>query len=99
LLAALELIQIPGSDTTYESLRNQSSTMNAFKTIGAVVSVLIFAFSVEVSADEYSTQWGPTIGEPLPLLEAFDQAGGLRNLDNLVGKEGLLLSLNRSADW
>ncbi|MDA0823089.1 MAG: hypothetical protein O3C28_11790 [Proteobacteria bacterium] len=73
--------------------------MNAFKTISAVVSVLLFALSDPVFADEYSTQWGPTIGEPLPLLEAYDQAGDLRNLDNLVGKEGLLLSLNRSADW
>jgi hypothetical protein len=73
--------------------------MNLLKTIGAVVSLSFVALSFDAFANEYSSQWGPIIGESLPLLEAYDQAGDLRNLDNLVGKEGLLLSLNRSADW
>jgi hypothetical protein len=50
-------------------------------------------------ADDYSDQWGPEIGSDLPVLEAFDQAGTLRTLDNLSGAQGLLLFLNRSADW
>ena len=50
-------------------------------------------------ADEYSEQWGPNVGEVLPVLEAYDQGGQLRTLENLVGERGLLLSLNRSADW
>ena len=50
-------------------------------------------------ADDYSDQWGPQIGSQLPVLEAYDQAGVLRNLDNLSGENGLLLILSRSADW
>ena len=50
-------------------------------------------------ADEYSDQWGPQIGSQLPVLEAYDQSGMLRNLDNLSGEQGLLLRLSRSADW
>ena len=50
-------------------------------------------------ADDYSAQWGPQIGSQLPVLEAYDQSGMLRNLDNLSGEQGLLLILSRSADW
>jgi hypothetical protein len=50
-------------------------------------------------ADDYSAQWGPQIGSQLPVLEAYDQTGTLRNLDNLSGEQGLLLVLSRSADW
>lgn len=55
--------------------------------------------SANVTADPYSEQWGPPIGKPLPLLEAYDQGGQLRALENLAGERGLLLCLNRSADW
>ena len=51
------------------------------------------------NADDYSAQWGPQIGSQLPVLEAYDQSGMLRNLDNLSGEQGLLLTMNRSADW
>jgi hypothetical protein len=50
-------------------------------------------------ADEYSQQWGPTVGSELVVLEAYDQSGQLRTLSNLAGEHGLLLFLNRSADW
>jgi hypothetical protein len=50
-------------------------------------------------ADEYSEQWGPTVGSELIVLEAYDQSGQLRTLTNLTGERGLLLFLNRSADW
>ena len=50
-------------------------------------------------AGEYSDEWGPEVGSKLPVLEAHDQAGVLRNLENLSGEGGLLLFLNRSADW
>jgi hypothetical protein len=50
-------------------------------------------------AGEYSEGWGPAVGSPLPVLEANDQAGQPRTLDNLAGEQGLLLFLNRSADW
>lgn len=50
-------------------------------------------------ADDYSAGWGPQVGSQLPVLEAYDQDGTLRNLENLSGERGLLLFLNRSADW
>jgi hypothetical protein len=48
---------------------------------------------------EYSDDWGPEAGSALPVLEAPDQNGQIRTLDNLSGNQGLLLFLNRSADW
>ena len=48
---------------------------------------------------QYAASWGPEIGSALPLLEARDQSGQLRTLDDLTGAQGLLLLLSRSADW
>ena len=50
-------------------------------------------------ADDYAAAWGPAVGAQLPLLDAPDHSGKPRNLDNLAGKQGLLLFLSRSADW
>ena len=47
----------------------------------------------------YAGSWGPEIGSTLPLLAAHDQSGRLRALEDLTGEQGLLLFLNRSADW
>lgn len=71
------------------------------------VLALVFAPAVlaadvvaDVAADGgYNSAWGPAIGSMLPLLEAPDQTGQLRHLDDLAGEQGLLLFLNRSADW
>ena len=66
--------------------------------IGAMLVALLA--SADASADDdHSAGWGPEIGSQLTLLEAHDQAGTLRTLDNLAGEQGLLLFLNRSADW
>ena len=35
----------------------------------------------------------------MPPLEAIDETGAARTLDDLYGDQGLLLILNRSADW
>jgi hypothetical protein len=51
------------------------------------------------AADDYSAGWGPAVGTPMPLLEAPDQTGTQRFLADLTGDQGLLLFLNRSADW
>lgn len=51
------------------------------------------------AADDYSGNWGPATGSQLPVLEAYDQEGQLQTLDSLTGDQGLLLFLNRSADW
>ena len=55
--------------------------------------------SFGASASDFSESWGPEPGSTLPLLEAPDQTGTLRSLADLTGDQGLLLFLNRSADW
>ena len=55
--------------------------------------------STTLAADDYSSEWGPEIGSQLPVLEAYDQSGTLRTLENLSGEHGLLLFLSRSTDW
>ncbi len=67
----------------------------------AVVGLLmgVATASSAISAEDYSAQWGPALGAQLPVLEAFDQAGNLRTLENLSGDRGLLLVMSRSADW
>jgi hypothetical protein len=64
-----------------------------FLSLTGLSAVLAFA------ADEYSENWGPATGSQLPVLEAYDQAGRLQTLESLSGDQGLLLFLNRSADW
>lgn len=62
--------------------------------------LLICAFvGVRAAGDDYSTQWGPPLGSRIPVLEAYDQDGTLRTLDDLAGEHGLLLVFSRSADW
>ena len=63
----------------------------------AVTAGLVLATGA--SADEYADAWGPAVGSPLPVLEAPDQTGTVRTLEDLSGSEGLLLLLSRSADW
>ncbi|MEM7097575.1 MAG: hypothetical protein AAF541_04885 [Pseudomonadota bacterium] len=63
----------------------------------AAMCVMVMA---QVSqADDYASGWGPEVGSVLPVLEAKDQAGENQNLQSLAGEQGLLLFLNRSADW
>lgn len=75
--------------------------MNAFsRLITGVVSLGGLLFSAGgVWASEYSNSWGPEVGSTPPLLEAPDQTGTVRTLAELAGEQGLLLFLNRSADW
>jgi hypothetical protein len=49
--------------------------------------------------DDYAKQWAPPVGTAMPMLMAPDQSGAARNLQSLAGEQGLLLFLNRSADW
>ncbi len=65
-----------------------------------VIAILMATVAVvQVSADAVTGQWGPPVGKPLPVLEAHDHTGMLRTFDNLKGRRGLLLFMNRSADW
>ncbi len=42
---------------------------------------------------------GPAIGEKVPDFSLLDQFGELRRLKDLLGKNGAVLNLYRSADW
>ena len=55
--------------------------------------------AAESGAKTYAQEWGPAVGTPLPLLQAQDQNSQEQTLASLTGKQGLLLFLNRSADW
>ena len=69
------------------------------KIVGGVLSLSSLVLGTSAAlADEFSESWGPAIGTPVT-LEAPDQTGVLRSLDDLAGEQGLLLFLNRSADW
>ena len=64
-----------------------------------IVLLLVVVIINPVFADDYPRTWGPRVGASLPVLEANDQDGVARSFENLVGERGLLLSMNRSADW
>lgn len=68
------------------------------KFFGWLVPLLSLAAGSALGS-EYAQEWGPEVGTELPVLEAFDQAGRLRTLDDLAGEVGLLLFMSRSADW
>ena len=50
-------------------------------------------------ADDYPDGWGLAVGAEAPAIAAQDQSGAQRDLASLAGERGLLLFLNRSADW
>jgi hypothetical protein len=45
------------------------------------------------------TDPGPSVGMPLPALEAPDQDGRTQTFETLRGPNGLLLNFNRSVLW
>ncbi len=49
-------------------------------------------------AEDYATAWGPSLGTEVS-ISAEDQNGQPRTLNDLSGEKGLVLFLNRSADW
>lgn len=51
------------------------------------------------TASGYASEWGPALGSRLPVLDAPDQDGERQTLASLTGDQGMLLFLNRSADW
>ncbi len=63
------------------------------------ILVMVFVAPLVSFNCAYAADWGPAVGSALPGLEANDHTGAARNLENLAGKKGLLLFLNRSADW
>ena len=64
----------------------------------ALMGLLLCSFASSGVAD-YVDEWGPAIGSRLPPLQAPDETGAERTLSDLYGGRGLILVLNRSADW
>lgn len=67
--------------------------------VSTALGILLTAAAAGVRASDYADAWGPAVGTALPVLDAADQSGKPRNLENLTGERGLLLFLSRSADW
>ena len=42
---------------------------------------------------------GPQVGDIVPSFSLPDQTGATRDLDSLMGPNGLMLVFSRSADW
>ena len=65
----------------------------------ALVAWLAAMLASAALADDYADGWGLAVGAEVPAIAAKDQTGALRDLASLAGERGLLLFLNRSADW
>ena len=44
-------------------------------------------------------QFGPQVGDIVPAFSLVDQRGQTRDLDSLMGPNGMMLVFSRSADW
>lgn len=44
-------------------------------------------------------RFGPQVGETVPSFSLPDQHGASRDLQSLMGPDGLMLVFSRSADW
>ena len=44
-------------------------------------------------------RFGPQVGETVPSFSLVDQDGEARDLESLMGSNGLMLVFSRSADW
>ena len=64
----------------------------------SLLAAMALLAGVGVAAD-YQDEWGPAVGSAMPTIDAPDHAGARRGLDDLTGERGLLLFVNRSADW
>ena len=65
----------------------------------ALMALAAYALASLALADDYVDSWGLDVGAKAPAIEAADQTGAVRDLASLTGERGLLLILNRSADW
>lgn len=61
--------------------------------------LLVLGVTTTHADDDYVRQWGPPVGTAMPTFYALDQSGETVDLAAVSGTEGLLLFLNRSADW
>ena len=71
-------------------------TKRLFQSI--VISALLAA---PVAAQELPVveEFGPQVGETVPDFSLVDQFGETRDLQSLMGPNGLMLVFSRSSDW
>lgn len=62
-------------------------------------SLMLLVASAQAISQDW--QWAPDfpVGATLPAIEAQDEEGAIRTLDDLSGDKGLVLVLSRSFDW
>ena len=59
----------------------------------------IFCTLLLATAAIASAQPGPAVGTKVPDFQAPDQDGKVHTLNDLMGRNGLMLVFFRSADW
>ena len=65
----------------------------------AVAMVLLAAAPVAGQTPVDVEALGPQVGAPVPDFSGVDQQGRRHTLKSLMGRGGLMLVFNRSADW
>jgi hypothetical protein len=88
------------ADNVPKDLREKAAIMREFgrrRAAGEPVPEELYVKHVNATNDTYST--GPESGQRIPDFVLPDQKGLLRSLDNLTGRNGLLLVFHRSAEW
>jgi hypothetical protein len=88
------------ADDVPKDLLEKAEIMREFgrrRATGEAVPEELYVKHVNATNDNYST--GPESGQRIPDFALPDQKGLSRSLDNLTGRNGLLLVFHRSADW
>lgn len=67
-------------------------------TVRSALFAVVLMIASLAQAEDYATAWGPSLGTEVS-ISAEDQNGQPRTLNDLSGEKGLVLFLNRSADW
>ena len=61
--------------------------------------LLVPAFAAAAQALPDVDRFGPQVGDSVPTFSLVDQHGAARDLQSLMGSNGLMLVFSRSADW
>ncbi len=68
-----------------------------------VTLTLLFGFAATALAEAQALpdvdRFGPQVGDTVPAFSLVDQHGAARDLQSLMGPDGLMLVFSRSADW
>ena len=69
----------------------------------SIFVALVLIFPMEIDAQDRTkidvSALGPQVGETVPDFSLPDQIGEFRNLQSVMGPNGIILLFHRSADW